>query len=48
VRVRSRNSDGLPRYGVHSTRSLPVFFDDLTRHDFGNLEVEAPNFDALE
>jgi hypothetical protein len=27
---------------------LPVFFDDLTRHDFGNLEVEAANFDALE
>jgi len=27
---------------------LPGFFDDLTRHDFGNLEVEAPNFDALE
>jgi len=24
------------------------FFDDLTRHDFGKLEVEGSNFDALE
>ena len=48
VRERSRNRDGVLRYGVGSTRLESQFTPRSRRHAFRTEEVEALNFDALE